>query len=221
MRSIVGLSPTHALLLSSAEGSAHPLFNRGCVYLPSRNELWTTSAPLPASDPARPATILMSRVVVTSSLEDDTLTAEWVKLRPPPAMTMPANGCLSGDGILWCSQGATKIGTGGVFHLAAGRPPNAVVTSYYGRDFNSPHSVVVSGNGIWFSDPCCGHEMDFRTEPTLPPSVYRYDQTTREVRAVADGFLRPTGIAIDEDSSTFYIADSGGVKVDGSLDLVQ
>ncbi|KAF9874640.1 gluconolactonase precursor [Colletotrichum karsti] len=221
LRSIIGPSPNHALLASSAEASAHALFHRGCVYVPSRRELWTTSAPLAATDPTRPATILMSKVIVTLSPEDGTLTSEWSKLRPPPTMAMPANGCLAGDGILWCSQGTLQPETGGVFHAPAGRLPSAVITSYYGRDFNSPHSAVLSGGGVWFSDPCCGHEMDFRREPQLPPSVYRYDQMTREVRAVADGFTRPTGIAIDEDSSTLYVADSGGVKAEGNLDLVQ
>ncbi|KAI8245172.1 hypothetical protein K4K55_002594 [Colletotrichum sp. SAR 10_96] len=221
LESIIGSKPTHALLLSSAEGTGNAFFHRGCVYNPSRNELWTTSAPLAATDPSRPPTILMSKVTITASLRGDTLTAEWAKLRPPPAMSMPANGCLAANGILWCSQGTMHPGTGGVFHMPAGQPPKAVATTYYGRDFNSPHSAAVSGDGVWFTDPCCGHELDFRSPPQLPPSVYWYDQTAREVRAMADGFVRPSGIAIDEASSTLYVADAGGVKADGSLDLVQ
>ncbi|KAF3800796.1 hypothetical protein GCG54_00009467 [Colletotrichum gloeosporioides] len=221
LESIIGSRPTHALLLSSAEGTGNAFFHRGCVYNPSRNELWTTSAPLAATDPSRPSTILMSKVTITASPRGDSLTAEWAKLRPPPAMPMPANGCLAANGILWCSQGTMHPGTGGVFHMPAGQPPKAVATTYYGRDFNSPHSAAVSGDGVWFTDPCCGHELDFRSPPQLPPSVYRYDQTAREVRAMADGFVRPTGIAVDEASSTLYVADAGGVKADGSLDLVQ
>ncbi|KAH9231192.1 hypothetical protein K456DRAFT_1871021 [Colletotrichum gloeosporioides 23] len=221
LESIIGSKPTHALLLSSAEGTGNAFFHRGCVYNPSRNELWTTSVPLAATDPSRPATILMSKVTITASPRGDTLTAEWAKLRPPPAMPMPANGCLAANGILWCSQGTMHPGTGGVFHMPAGQPPKAVATTYYGRDFNSPHSAAVSGDGVWFTDPCCGHELDFRSPPQLPPSVYWYDQTAREVRAMADGFVRPSGIGIDEASSTLYVADAGGVKADGSLDLVQ
>ncbi|KAL0930548.1 SMP-30/Gluconolaconase/LRE-like region containing protein [Colletotrichum truncatum] len=221
LESIIGSRPTHALLLSSVGGTANALFDRGCIYFHPRNELWTTSAPLAATDPTRPATILMSKVTITAHPRGDTLNVEWAKLRPPPAMPMPASGCVVDDGILWCSQGTMQPGTGGVFHMPAGRPPKAVVTSYYGRDFNSPHSAAYTDSGVWFTDPCCGHDLDFRSQPQLPPSVYRYDRAKGEVRAMADGFVRPTGLAVDEDSSTLYVADSGGVKSDGSLDLVQ
>ncbi|GKT61551.1 SMP-30/Gluconolaconase/LRE-like region containing protein [Colletotrichum tofieldiae] len=107
--------------------------------------------------------------------------------------------------------------------MPAGRPPQVVASTYYGRDFNSPHSAAISprDDGIWFTDPCCGHEQEFRSPPQLPPQIYRCDAKTGEVRAMADGFVRPTGIAIDEDSSTLYVADAGGVRVDGSLDLIQ
>ncbi|TDZ31312.1 hypothetical protein C8035_v005890 [Colletotrichum spinosum] len=219
LQAITGSNPTHALVLSSMETSANAFFHRGCIYLPSRDELWTTSAPLQATDPSRPATVLMSKIKV--SQDGNGLTTEWAKLRPPPTMCMPASGCVLGDGIIWCSQGSVQQGTGGVFHFPSGRPPKPIATSYYGRDFNSPHSVTVSDGGMWFTDPCCGNEADFRGSPQLPPCVYRYDQATREVRAVADGFTRPTGIAVDEESSTLYVSDCGGVKVDGSLDLIE
>ncbi|KAK1972391.1 calcium-dependent phosphotriesterase [Colletotrichum sublineola] len=221
---IIGPSPTHALVLSSAEASANPFFHRGCIYVSSRNELWATSAPLAASDPTRPPAILMSKVTVTHNSANDTLTAEWAKLRPPPNMPMPASGCVIGDDrVIWCSQGTMAPETGGVFFMPAGRPPQVVASSYYGRDFNSPHSAAVSplDDGVWFTDPCCGHEQDFRGPPQLPPQIYRCDIKTGEVRAMADGFVRPTGIAIDDDSSTLYVADAGGVRVDGSLDLNQ
>ncbi|WQF85678.1 Putative six-bladed beta-propeller, TolB, SMP-30/Gluconolactonase/LRE-like region [Colletotrichum destructivum] len=224
LESVIGPSPTHALVLSSVGTSAKPFFHRGCIYVASRNELWTTSAPLAATDPSRPPTILMSKVTVTRNPADDTLTAEWAKLRPPPTMPMPASGCAVGDDrMVWCSQGTTAPGNGGVFFLPAGRPPQAVASTYHGRDFNSPHSAAVSSRdgGIWFTDPCCGHEQDFRGPPQLPPQIYRCDAKTGEVRAMADGFVRPTGIAVDEDCSTIYIADAGGVRVDGSLDLIQ
>ncbi|OLN98025.1 hypothetical protein CCHL11_06844 [Colletotrichum chlorophyti] len=225
LESVIGPKPTHALVLSSAEGSAKPFFHHGCVYLPSRNELWTTSAPLAATDPTRPPTILMSKVIVTRDPHDDeTLTVEWAKVRPPPAMAMPASGCaLANDGMFWCSQGTEAPGTGGIFFMPMGRPPQPVAATYYGRDFNSPRSVAVSPRdaAIWFTDPCCGHEQGFRGAPQLPPQVYRCDTKTWEVRAVADGFVRPTGIAIDEGFKTLYVADAGGAGVDEELDLRQ
>ncbi|OHF00528.1 hypothetical protein CORC01_04278 [Colletotrichum orchidophilum] len=224
LESIIGPSPTHALILSSAEASANAFFHRGCVYVPSRNELWTTSAPLATSDPTRLPTILMSKVIVTRNIANGTLTAEWAKMRPPPVMAMPAGGCIVDNDItVWCSQGTMASQTGGVLSMPAGRPPQLVASTYYGHDFNSPHSAAVSSqdNGIWFTDPCCGHEQDFRARPQLPPQVYRCDPKTGEVRAMADGFARPTGIAIDEQSSTLYVADAGGVRVDGSLNLTE
>ncbi|KAF6842610.1 SMP-30/Gluconolaconase/LRE-like region containing protein [Colletotrichum musicola] len=222
LESVVGPNPTHALLLSTTKDSAKALFHHGCIYLASRNELWTTSAPLPTADQSRTSAVLMSKVTITTDPRSGTLTAEWAKIRPPRELPMPASGCAAGgNGTVWCSQGTVQSGTGGVFHMPAGRPPIPLVTSYYGRDFNSPYSAAVSGGTVWFTDPCCGHELDFRPQPQLPPSVYRYDLETREVRAVADGFIRPTGIAVDEGSSTLYVSEAGGVKVDGTLDLAQ
>ncbi|KAK0372546.1 hypothetical protein CLIM01_10107 [Colletotrichum limetticola] len=224
LTSIIGPSPTHALLLSSLDASANAFFHRGCVYIPSRKELWTTSAPLAATDPTRPPTILMSKVNVEPSKTNDMLAVKWAKMRPPPTMPMPAGGCLVGEGVaVWCSQGNMASQTGGVLMMQAGRHPQRVASGYYGHDFNSPHSAAVSplDNGIWFTDPCCGHEQDFRARPQLPPQVYRCEPKTGEVRAMADGFKRPTGIAIDEEFETVYVADAGGVRVDGSLDLTE
>lgn len=45
----------------------------------------------------------------------------------------------------------------------------AVVTSFYGRQFNSVNDVVIHSDGsIWFTDPTYGYEQGFRPRPPLP-----------------------------------------------------
>jgi len=42
----------------------------------------------------------------------------------------------------------------------------------------------------------------------LPAQVYRFDPTSGSVRAVADGFGRPNGLAFSPDESVLYVTVS-------------
>lgn len=63
-----------------------------------------------------------------------------------------------------------------------------------------------------------GSEYGFRGPPQLPNQVYRYNPESGTVRAVADGFIRPNGIGVNEDGSTVYIIDTGAQPGDGTID---
>jgi len=75
--------------------------------------------------------------------------------------------------------------------------------------FNSLNDVVVARDGaIWFTDPPYGYEQGFRGRPQLPAMVYRFDPESRSVRAMADGFGRPNGLAFDPSGTVLYVTVS-------------
>jgi gluconolactonase len=220
---LIGTSPTHSLLLTTATTSKNPFFHEACVYLNNHDELYITSNLLQSTSSSNFPTILISRVKLhrTDRLSGDNNvhTVEWAKMRPPPGIDMPNGGVNYKDGILFCAQGTATSGTGGIYYMPRGAPPQPMVTNFHGRDFNSVNDVVVAKDGaIWFTDPCYGHEQDFRQRPKLPCHVYRFVPETGEIRVVADGFAKPNGIAFSPEEKVCYVTDTGHISGDGSKD---
>ena len=220
---LIGVSPTHSLLLSSAGTSNNPFFHEACVFIPEHDEVYITSNLLQPTSSSNFPTILISRVKLhrTDRLSGDNNvdTVEWAKLRPPAGIDMPNGGVNYKDGIIFCAQGSEKPGTGGIYYMPRNTPPIPLVTNFQGRDFNSVNDVVVARSGsIWFTDPCYGHEQDFRQKPKLPNQVYRFDPEAGDLRVVADGFGRPNGICFSPDERTVYITDTDHIHGDGNKD---
>lgn len=150
---------------------------------------------------------------------NDVHTVDWAKMRPPPGIDMPNGGVNYKDGIIFCAQGTASPGTGGLYYMPRSAPAQAMVTNFHGREFNSVNDVVIAKDGcLWFTDPCYGHEQDFRQRPKLPNQVYRFDPKTGDLRVVADGFGRPNGISFSPDGQTCYITDTDYIHGDGSKD---
>jgi len=88
-----------------------------------------------------------------------------------------------------------------------------IADRYQGKRFNSPNDVVVRSDGsIWFTDPSYGIDSDYeghRADSEIGGChVYRVDPSTGAVRAVADDFVRPNGLAFSLDERRLYISDS-------------
>ncbi|MER5317873.1 SMP-30/gluconolactonase/LRE family protein [Streptosporangium roseum] len=88
-----------------------------------------------------------------------------------------------------------------------------IADRWEGRRLNSPNDVVVKSDGsIWFTDPSYGIDTDYeghRAESEIGAChVYRVDPATGEVRAVAEDFVRPNGLAFSTDESTLYVVDT-------------
>ncbi|ROW05843.1 hypothetical protein VMCG_05310 [Cytospora schulzeri] len=204
----------HSLLLSTAETSRQPLFHQACIYLPGHDELYVTSNLLVTTSSSTLPVVLISRVKLNrrsgaGENGNDVVSVEWQKLRPPQSMTMPAGGAAYAKGMVFCSQGNQVPGTGGLYYMPRGKPPEALVTGFYGRDLNSPHDVALTSDGaLWFTDPCHGFENGIRKRPVLPCHVYRYHPGNGDLRVMVDGLVRPTGIAFSPDESTAYITDT-------------
>ncbi|KLU82598.1 hypothetical protein MAPG_01670 [Magnaporthiopsis poae ATCC 64411] len=209
MSKVIGTKPTHSLLLSSLETSKNPFFHEGAVYLPAFEELYFTSNLLQPTSPAQLPVVLISKVRLHRDPDSGDVTGvEWTKLRPP-------------SGIPRAAFGADQ--QSGVFYMARGKPPVPVVTSYYGREFNSVHGVAVAPDGgIWFTDPCHGFEQDYRKRPQMPCHVYRLaSRDSTDLRVVADGLGRPTCLAFSPDGGTLYITDTDAVHGDGNQDATR
>ncbi|KFA65204.1 hypothetical protein S40285_01458 [Stachybotrys chlorohalonatus IBT 40285] len=220
LAAITGDTPQHTQLLSSKATSKNAFFYSGCVFNPAANELWTTSAPLQTSDPAALPVVLFSKVVFEPGETGAFQSLTWQKLRPPPTLPMPASGVAYEKGILWAAQGVLANMTAGLGYISGNKPPALLLQSYYGAELNSPYDIAVSKDGsIWFTDPATGFDDDWRPQPRLPQRVYRFEPSTGELRATADGFQRPLGLALSPDDSTLYVVDAGKVIKDkeGSL----
>ncbi|KAH9888137.1 calcium-dependent phosphotriesterase [Xylariomycetidae sp. FL2044] len=241
LNNIIGETPTYSLVLSSADSSRNPFFYNACVYIPEHGELYATSDLLQSTSSSRLPTVLISQVkfkLRTSPLHNESErpamtsieSVSWTKLRPPSTMPMPAGAIRYKNGVLYCSQGTMESASGGLFYMPRGKPPMPILTRLLGnpgRSFNSIHSVTQDTEGcLWFTDPSIGFEEEIRPKPKLPPGhVYRYRPETGDLRVVADGFRRPTGIAFvagtKGESGTLYVSDTaadlGGGRQDSTL----
>jgi len=95
---------------------------------------------------------------------------------------------------------------------AAGRP-TTLAGAWEGGRFNSPNDIVVASDGaIWFTDPPYGILSD-REGHAAPQEydgcyVFRFDETTGEVRPVVTDMVHPNGLAFSPDESLLYVSDT-------------
>ncbi len=201
------------------ETSKNPFFHAGCVYLPGAEELYITSDLLQSTSSSHLSVILISKIKISRESSAKAVATEWLKLRPPPNMPMPAGGTNYRRGVLFCAQGNVSPGTGGLYYMEIGRPPEPVVTNYFGTDFNSVQDVVVSKDGaLWFTDSPNGFEKEFRQKPQLPPHIYHFKPESGELRVVAESLGRPHGLALSPDETTLYVTATNAAHGGGERD---
>lgn len=203
--SIIGANPSLELILSVKE---YPFAHEAGVFIPSTDELFITSTPFRDSSSA-------IRVQISKVTLGDRRTSPTHTEIDSDEIYMGNGGVNddAGDGILFCAQGSLTRPSG-LFRMSRTPPYRAepVITSFYGRPFNSVNDVVIHRDGsIWFTDPCCGYDQGCRPSPSLPNQVYRFDPKTLAIRAMADGFGRPNGICFSPDESIVYITDTDAV----------
>lgn len=211
VETLFGSSPKLDLLL---ENHDYPFAHEAGVFIPHSNVLFITSNQFPDSNTGGKK-IQISKV----TLSDDGGVVACEEINP--SSVLMANGGVNyQDGVLFCAQG-TLESPGGIVFMEAEPPYRSrmLVSSFYGRDFNSVNDVVVHSDGsIWFTDPIYGFEQGIRPRPRLPNQVYRYEPKHGVVRAMADGFGRPNGICFSPDEKIVYITDTDWIHGDGSTD---
>jgi gluconolactonase len=202
-KAVVGIDPSLSLVI---ETPAH----EGPVYYQPQNALYYTTVPVDSDIPLKGY-----KSVVIEKL--DLTTSQITTFRQDSNM---ANGMtLYGSRLLVCEQGtfATAARISMIDLLGGDLDAKTVVDQWDGLQFNSPNDVVVKDDGsIWFTDPSYGYLQGFKFAPQLGDFVYCYDPTTGYVNAVADGFIKPNGIAFSPDYQTLYVTDSGAIEEPGS-----
>ncbi|KAI1114445.1 hypothetical protein F5Y14DRAFT_450988 [Nemania sp. NC0429] len=225
--SVIGKTCTYSLLVS-ADSSRNSFFYGGCAYVRETDELYVTSDLLLSSSSSRLPVILVSKLGLrrgSDSASDSSSTPstssapvtsiEWTKLRPPSNMPMPSGAIpYYKKGVVYCAQGALDSNDGGLVFMPPGRRPLPLVTNYFGKAFNSVQSVVEdkTDGGLWFTDSCAGFEQHFRPRPQLPNHTYWFQPDSGELRVVADGLKRPTGITLNPRGDTLYITDTEAAR---------
>jgi gluconolactonase len=205
---IIGPEPSLEMLLEIPE---YPFAHEAGVFITSTNELFITSNRF--CDSSGKSKIQISKICLS------TRPVHHVEIECD-AIQMGNGGVNYQDGVLFCAQGSSTAPSG-LYKMSTSPPyqTEEVLTSFYGRPFNSVNDVVVHQDGsIWFTDPIYGFEQGYRPTPQLPNQVYRYDPKARSVRAMADGFGRPNGICFSPDEHIVYITDTDWIHGDGSMD---
>lgn len=111
--------------------------------------------------------------------------------------------------VVQCSHGRRSV------EREVGGVVTTLVDRWDGHRFNSPNDVIVASDGaIWFSDPDYGITNPIEGHPGQREYggcyVFRFDETTGEVRPVVTDLLQPNGLAFSADESVLYVADSSG-----------
>lgn len=89
-----------------------------------------------------------------------------------------------------------------------------LVRDFKGKKLNGPNDLWIDDHGgIYFTDPYYQRDYWTRTSREIEEeNVYYLSPDGRELKIVADGFIRPNGIVGSGDGKTLYVADIGAKK---------
>lgn len=132
----------------------------------------------------------------------------------------PANFC---NGHALDHEGrviACEHGTRSVVRFGHDESRTVLADRFDGLLLNSPNDVVVAADGaVWFTDPTYGIDTDEEGHAAISEigssNVYRIDPGTGHVTAEITDMVRPNGLALSNDESSLYVADTGVSHVDG------
>ncbi|KDQ22634.1 hypothetical protein PLEOSDRAFT_1109731 [Pleurotus ostreatus PC15] len=196
-----------------------PFANEAPVYVPALDELFFSSFSSPgnASVNNKVNRVRMSEVEEALKASKGSTVNVTVTPLDLPETVLSTNG---GSGpfrgsLLFVGNGLGPLPPA-VTLVNPRHPHNVTVllNNFFGRQFNSIDDVKIHPkNGkIFFTDVQYGFSLGIRPAPLMPNQVYRFDPDTGEVRIVADGFVRPNGIAFTNDGKTAYISDTGSLQ---------
>lgn len=214
-QAILGSSPSIVLLREDAAGL--PVYHEACSYHAASQSLFVTSSLIPSSEGKMGSTTSNKTVKVTRVYDHDDPSRINCMDATPADLPMANGGVNYKNGLLFCSQGdqLDRFSGGLVYVPDLSTPYKAekLISSFYGRPFNSVNDVIVhpQDGSIWFTDPCYGYHQGIRPEPELPSQVYRFNPEEGSIRAMADDFVRPNGICFSPDLKMVYVTDTGAI----------
>ena len=148
---------------------------------------------------------------------------QWTRIEmlTTVGLALATGGVAYKGAILFCQQGDMQ-GSPSALILVPHEPPHTpseLLYSYNDLPFNSLSDVTVDARGlIWFTDSAYGYEQGNKPPPKLPCMVHYFNPDSGDIRAVADGFDMPSGIAFSPDGKELYVTDTGKERGDGSID---
>ncbi|KAL9045818.1 MAG: hypothetical protein Q9214_001206 [Letrouitia sp. 1 TL-2023] len=181
------------------------------VYLPSTRSIYAASQTVAADKPIN-ITVL------------DGSTYSLISSFALPQLHMPNGATAYNDThILFCVFGHTDAPSTLSLWNPSTNESSVLLSSFYGRRFTSINDVRVKRDDgtIWFTDDWYGYYEGFKSPPTMPAQVYRFDPVSGNVRAVADGFDQPNGLEFSPDYKILYVADSGYVHGPGNFNMTR
>ncbi|KAJ7606613.1 D-lactonohydrolase-like protein [Roridomyces roridus] len=195
---ILGPNPTvRAIIENDTFAFAHD----GPVWIPSTNQVFTGGFLAPKFHPSNGSKVSMFNL---NDLENSTTGLINFTVVPLSADVQINNGAtlFRGDLLLVTTGNGTLPPS--VVRVNPSPPFNdtTILNNFYGRQFIGLNDAKIhpQSRAIFFTDVTYGFENGF---------LYRFDADTGDVRVIADGFVRPNGIAFSPDGKTAYIADSG------------
>ncbi|ORY24012.1 evolved D-pantonohydrolase [Naematelia encephala] len=213
---IIGLYPTMTLI---AETDVDPLFHEATAWYPPTDEFFfAQNAGAKAAGTGMAKSAIVQKIDLQQAerirLEDKGEKIQIDVVSDGSEGIVNPNGATNWNGqIVFCAEGQGDEITTGLVLMNPLEPHNTTVllNNYHGRQFNSLNDVVTNprNHELYFTDTVYGHLQDFRPKPGLRSQVYRFDSKSGQVRAVADGFDKPNGIAFSPSGRHAYIADTG------------
>ncbi|RMZ88194.1 hypothetical protein DV736_g4587, partial [Chaetothyriales sp. CBS 134916] len=222
---LLGPNPSAHLLIESTEKI--PLYHEACIYHPATRSIFVTSNQIPSD---RDCSHTSSKQVKLSRIYDNGSASpghvEFVHFEGIEGAMLNGGVNFGEDALLLCAQGSQRHDDfSGLIALSIPNSSNPVpeartiISSFYGVPFNSVNDVVVDprDSSIWFTDPEYGFHQGIRHPPQLPNQVYRFDPTSKSIRAVAVGFTRPNGLCFSPDFDKLYVTDTGAIHGSASI----
>ncbi|KAL4421524.1 hypothetical protein ABPG75_010815 [Micractinium tetrahymenae] len=145
-------------------------------------------------------------------------TGELRQLTPDPPILMANGGTPYGKRKVLVTSQDLNDTNGGLWLLdVATQKSKPVVNNWGGLPVNSPNDVAVHGpsGAILFADPAYGFAQGFRPAPLVGNWVWLFHPPTNTTAPVADGFVKPNGVAFSPDFSIAYVTDTGAVDGTG------
>ncbi|RYP16711.1 hypothetical protein DL765_004947 [Monosporascus sp. GIB2] len=195
---VIGSNPTLTLI---ARTDSDPLFHEAVVWYPPTDEVFFVQH---AGAPAAGTGLNKSSIILKIDLSEAAAVSDQRNATGAVSVhTVDSNPLVVNP------NGATNY-RGQLLFAAEGQGPN-VTSDLIIMNPREPYNTTVNprNDNIYFTDTLYGYLQDFRPPPGMRNQVYRLDDKTGAVTAVADGFHLPNGITFSPDGKHAYVADTG------------
>ncbi|KAI5868404.1 calcium-dependent phosphotriesterase [Durotheca rogersii] len=217
---VIGDNPTLTLI---ANTGTNPMFHEAAVWYPPTDEMFfvQNAGAAAAGTGLNKSNIILKialhEAAAVSNLRNATGSVNVQTVNAPSIIN--SNGATNyRDQIVFATAGQGDESTPQLVLMHPREPYNTTIllNNYFGRQFNSLDDVAVNPRNkeLYFTDTLYGYLQHYRPTPGLRNQVYRYNDKTGAVAAVADGFTLPNGVTFSPDGSYAYVTDTGANHAD-------